>query len=197
MLNFISLSVAGITRVLVPLLLLVTVSLQAAQTSDHLNRPVTDVKGKRISYNDANRDVVGAATDIHQLSSLIAATPDIAEHVQWVWATLGTGIGLGLLDSADLDGDGDIEVITTGGGVSFGGTSTIFVLENDLTKVACMLDQVSQPLDYHIQQLDGDKALEVLLVTPTEVLMMDGASCERRLDDEALRPRQRRAEPSH
>ena len=177
MLNFISLSVAGITRVLVPLLLLVTVSLQAAQTSDRLNRPVTDLKGKQISYYDADRDIVGAATDIHQLSSLIVPTPDIAEHVQWVWATLGTGIGLGLLDSADLDGDGDIEVITTGGGVSFGGTSTIFVLENDLTKVACMLDQVSQPLDYHIQQLDGDKALEVLLVTPTEVLMMDGASC--------------------
>lgn len=177
MLNFISSSIAVVTRSLILVILLVSCPLKEAQTSDYLSHSATNPKGSRLTHGHIDRNVVNAATNPNQPNAAVIPTPDIAEHVQWVWATLGTGIGLGLLDSADLDGDGNTEVITTGGGFSFGGPTAIFVLENDLTKVACLLDKVSQLLDYHIQQLDGDTALEVLLVTPDEVIMMDGASC--------------------
>jgi hypothetical protein len=100
----------------------------------------------------------------------------------WIWADLGRYIGSGLLDSADFDGDGSIEVITIGVGVpSIGsgvGPSTIYILKEDLTTISCLLDiKESFIYDYHIQQLDQDNALEIILVTDTEIIAMDGKDC--------------------
>lgn len=43
-------------------------------------------------------------------------------HLNWVWSTIGDGIGVGGLEISDLDGDGRAEILATGD-VSYTGTS--------------------------------------------------------------------------
>lgn len=101
-----------------------------------------------------------------------------AGRLQWLWADLGTAIGQGLMEAVDFEGDGRLELVTSGGGRGFGDPTAIFILEDDLVRARCVMPHTEKILDYHIAQLDSDPQLELLIANRDALVVMDGASCE-------------------
>lgn len=140
---------------------------------DRWGNVVFDSNGNRSEYFTPNVDYYQNMDD----QALFIPTDQSALFPEWFWADLGTGIGLGILDSADFNGDGNKQLITTGGGAGFSTPNTLFILEKDLSSVNCVAHLDFLPFDYYIKQMDDDQALEIVLVTEDDIFIMDGETC--------------------
>ena len=120
----------------------------------------------------------GAVAATANGSRAVVNTHNLPGEVNWIWASFGTIIGTEVMDAADVDADGSMELLVTGGGRDFIGPSTLFVLEDDLETVACVFHPLPYRInDYKIYQADEDPNIEVLLVMRDSTMLIDAAEC--------------------
>lgn len=136
-----------------------------------------DELGNRQSYNEAQTSEQSVIESARPAAKNFADEKDFIGSVDWLWSDLGNAIGYGLLDAADLDADGQMELLTAGGAFGFGFPAALIVLENDLSQTKCRLSAEEVILGHLITQLDADPQLEVLIATSVNLTVMDGKSC--------------------
>ena len=111
-------------------------------------------------------------------STVTQAQPSHLKQVHnWSWGDLTEDIGLAVLDSADMNGDGSVDIIASGDTRSPFTSKSIHIIDSNLNSTICFAEFNLIPLEGSIWDVDQDNVPELVVSFYNETVVLDGSTC--------------------
>lgn len=119
--------------------------------------------------------------------SFDAHAAQLKDRLNWIWGAPGQYAGGTLIEAVDTDADGLQEILVSSSRFRNSNPQSLFVYENGLEEVRCVLSPFPIARDYRFVQLDADPQLE-LMILGGNIRVMDTQDCSLQYESDVSLP---------